>query len=88
MANTNNSNANINLIHPVKFVYDSTGNVIALSEYAIGDQVPAQYIDANIQIDGGAMSDRFINHRSHIDGGVISDIYDPDGVHYDGGNIV
>jgi hypothetical protein len=72
-------------VHPVKFVYDAQNNVVALSEYVPGDEVPTAYLNKNMFIDGGAIPDRFKSVSEHIDGGVISDTFSVDSPSYDGG---
>ena len=75
-------------IHPVKYVYDSnTGAVVALSEYQVGDTIPTQYLNLNVNLEGGCITDRFKNVIEHVDGGLISDNYHPDAVAWDGGTL-
>jgi len=74
-------------IHPVKFVYDAQGNVVALSEYTPGDSVPTPYLNLNINLDGGAITDHFKSVLEHVDGGIISDTYFIDDLKWNGGSI-
>ena len=74
------------IVNPIKLVYDSTGNPVALAEFSAGDMIDRQYLVLDSAIDGGAITD---NYRlfDNVDGGLITDRYVKDNVFFDGGLI-
>lgn len=75
-------------IHPVKLVFDISGNVIALAEYVPGDTIPTSLLNLNVELDGGSITDRFRSILENVDGGVFSDNFTEEMMHYDGGSIL
>lgn len=74
-------------IHPLKYVLDTKGDIIALSEMAVGDTIPKKYLNLSVEIDGGGVRDTFSHLMEQIDGGQFTDTFDEEAVEYSGGQI-
>ena len=75
------------IVQPLKAVYDTQGNPIALSEFQSGDYIPKSYLMLDTDIDGGTIADNYPSMLEFVDGGAITDNYTDTTVCYNGGPI-
>jgi hypothetical protein len=74
-------------VHPLKYVYNAKGEVIALAEFEKNDTIPARYLNLSTEVDGGALTDTFSHLIETVDGGTLTDVYLDNSVEYSGGEI-